>query len=766
MRRAKSYCFLFVVLAFVLFNACSNTRFLAQDQLLYTGRKKVTFIDSCTMKEAKPAKEVIAMVTSFAPNNSLFGNARVLPPIGLWVNNYMKPKKEGKKGNWFYRNLKKEPILVSQVNPEQRCRELESALFNIGFFHVQATFSLDTNAGNPRKAGISYAVIADHPFRINKIFTPSPKDSIDYFINGYLEKMDIAAGDVFNLERIKGEKQKIAAQLVEKGYYFLSAENIEFIADTSSAPFQINLRIGKVEDTPDYIFKKYTLHTITVNLTGLEGETTDTSGAQGAVFLNGIYFKGLRNYIKPEVVARCIQFKSGDIYTTTAHQGTIRKLNNYAVFKYVKLQFLLVDSNSQKLDLLIDLSPKDNVSLNLEGYLQSKSTGFAGPGIEVSVANGNVKREANRLQLKFSGGFEWQWGPNSTQNLGTNSYNAGVNASYAFPRLLTPFRLNNTDELITTKTITALGYEFVNNVQYYRMNAVNFSFTYQWKKRQKITYLFSPLKINMVNLIKTTAAFDTIVDSNPYVKKSFEEQSIFGMESAFIYDNTQRKGKGIYLQAIIGAAGNALGLLKAMGSGEQPYTLLGNVYSQFIKPSFDFRFYTRNTKQGFVFRYFAGAGFSYINSNVMPYVEQFYSGGSNSIRGFPARALGPGSYKPEESNGIIDQTGDIKQELNVEYRFSFTEMVLGALFVDVGNVWLLNEDKNRPGAEFHLNNFYDQLAVGTGAGLRFDFGFFVMRTDFGFPLRRTYKQNNSNWYADFKEVISDFRFNLAIGYPF
>ena len=164
-------------------------------------------------------------------------------------------------------------------------------------------------------------------------------------------------------------------------------------------------------------------------------------------------------------------------------------------------------------------------------------------------------------------------------------------------------------------------------------------------------------------------------------------------------------------------------------------------------------------------RFYAGTGVSYSNSTVMPYVEQFYSGGSNSLRGFTARSLGPGSYKPQEYNGIIDQTGDIKLEINAEYRFPLSELMQGAMFFESGNVWLFNTDENRPGAKFNYDTFVSQLAVGTGLGLRFDFDFFVLRTDFGFPLRYPYDDGSGNWNT-FNEMFSKLKFNIAIGYPF
>ncbi|HMT27836.1 MAG TPA: BamA/TamA family outer membrane protein [Bacteroidia bacterium] len=759
---------IFLATMTVLFlSACSNTKFLKDDQLLYTGLTKINFADKEHLKKVRSAETVIDAITFSKPNNALFGPRRVLPPIGLWTYNYLKPKKEGKKGGWMYRNMKKDPILISTVNPDLKCRQLETALFGLGFFHAKATHTIEIKKNNPRKAKIQYSIYVDEPFRINKIVKANPVDSVDIFLNTYIENLKIEPGDIFNLEIIQIEKQKMATQLIDMGYYFFGPNYLEFIADTSVTPFQIDLMIRKSKETPEYVVKKYSIDQIKVDFFDLTTDTISFSQRlNDSIFYDGISIIGSNNYLKPEAIRHCIQFDKGDLYSTARHQGTIKQLNNYAVFRNVKVQFVLSDTLNRKLNMLIEVSPKENVSVNLEGYVQAKSTGFAGPGIEASLAHGNIGRAANTLQLKLTGGFEWQLAKSSSEVLGANSYNAGVNTAFVFPKFVTPFKIKGENSLLSSKTICDLGFEFLNNVRYYRMTSFTAGLSYQWKKRQKITNIFSPVKVNMVNLLETTTEFDSIVESNIYVKKSFEEQTILGMQYTFIYDNTVKKSNGIYLQAIVGTSGNAVSLLNVSANENKPYKILGNVYSQFVKGSVDIRYYTKTSKKGLVFRLYSGMGYSYGNSTVMPYIEQFYSGGSTSIRAFTARSLGPGSYKPEGTNGIIDQTGDIKLEFNTEYRVPFSDMVHGAIFADVGNVWLLNKDEYRPGAEFKLNTFSEQLAFGSGFGLRFDFDFFVLRTDLGFPLRNTFKTDDSYWINNFSESMKEFRFNLAIGYPF
>jgi outer membrane protein assembly factor BamA len=259
-----------------------------------------------------------------------------------------------------------------------------------------------------------------------------------------------------------------------------------------------------------------------------------------------------------------------------------------------------------------------------------------------------------------------------------------------------------------------------------------------------------------------------VVNDNIYIRKSFEEQFIIGMRYGFTYDNTYNiRPNNIFWQAGVNTSGNLVDLLNGGGGGvnASPDKLLNNIYSQFIKLTSDLRYYRNGRNQSLVLRLYAGLGFPYRNSTVLPYVEQFFSGGAYSIRGFTARYLGPGSYY-EEKSGYIDQSGDIKLEGNMEYRFGLSKIVKGALFLETGNIWLINEDENRPGAKFGFDRFYRELAVGTGVGLRFDFSFFVLRTDFGFPLRNPYMTEGKNWLFGTGDIWSGMLFYLAIGYPF
>lgn len=755
------------ILAVLLLYACSNTRKLGSDQKLYTGLGKVEIINHAPGHDPAAAEKLCKEVTFYKPNGALFGSKRVLPPFGLWTYNYLKPKGKAKLSNWFYKTFSSDPVLISTVNPEQRCRKIESDLFGIGYFNSKARFTIDTNAKNHAKAKISYSIEINKAFTINKILYSTPAQLIDSIITGDQGNLTLRAGDNFNLETVKSEKRRIATMLVERGFYFFKPDYLQIIADTAATPGQMDLLIGRSPETPAYACQTYTLDHIMVKMTGVQADSIPKVVLPDTVYYDSICFTGLKDYLKPEVLAQTIQFRKGDLYAISKHQGSIMRMNNLGIFRFVKVRFGISDSTQQKLDMLIEVVPKDDVSLNFEGFVETKSSGFSGPGAEITLAHANLGRAANKLQLKLNGTFEWQWGTKTENNLGNNSYNLGIKSSFVFPRLVLPFEYRGQSKLMQTKTVISAGFEFLNNIKYYRMTSTNLGWGYQWKRTQKFTHVFYPFNLNMVNLLETTPEFDTIVNTNPYVKKSFEEQSIAGIKYDIIYDNSARSSNGTYVQLSMATSGNFIDMIKNHTSeSDRPYTVLGNVYSQFFKATLDMRYYTQTTKKGLAMRLYTGTGISYGNSSVMPYIEQYYTGGSNSIRAFVARSLGPGAYQPEESNGIIDQTGDIRIEGNIEYRVAISKTLLGAVFVDAGNVWLLNPDEYRPGAEFKFNTFMKQLAVGTGAGLRFDFDFFVLRTDFGVPLRTPYPGESGNWIKSVDDKRFGVLLNLAIGYPF
>jgi outer membrane protein assembly factor BamA len=455
---------------------------------------------------------------------------------------------------------------------------------------------------------------------------------------------------------------------------------------------------------------------------------------------------------------------------------------NLGVFKFVNIRLIDADSSGiSRLDPHIYLTPLPikNIRFELQGV--SKSNNLAGPVFNSSFRNRNLFGGAELFTLSGEVGFEMPVGGGQS---GTNSYEIGTRGELYLPKFLTPFRLENVSSLFVPKTRIVLGLSLLNRLQYYQLLSVDASFGYNWKESISKEHNFSLLSITLANLTNATQKFNDLLNTNPLLKKSFEQQFIIGQNYSFTYnDQLEKEHKNhIYFKGSIDLSGNLLQLVQSLfiqhkATPDTPYEIFGTAYSEYYKFDIDLRHYfnTIDQRASLATRLIAGIGVAYGNSAMLPYVKQFYIGGSNSVRAFGARALGPGSYRIPDSvasKSFFDQAGDIKLEANTEYRFPIISILKGALFVDAGNIWLLREDPRRPGGKFSGKTFLDEIAVGTGFGLRLDLSFFILRFDLAFPLRVPYLPQGERWvikkidFGDPSWRKNNLALNIAIGYPY
>ncbi len=351
-----------------------------------------------------------------------------------------------------------------------------------------------------------------------------------------------------------------------------------------------------------------------------------------------------------------------------------------------------------------------------------------------------------------------------------NSYEFGVNATLAFPRLLAPKFVKRSNRDINWTTLN-LGGQHPQSTAFFKLAEFNAGITYEWRGGRHSVNSFTPFKLTYNKLITTTHEFDSIMAQNSAVALSFQSQFIPQLSYTYTYDRffERERINGITFTATFTEAGNVFdGIWRACGvKGEKK--LFGTPFSQFVKGQAQLVYNRRLVKgsdQWFVSRILIGAAHAYGNSQEVPYSEQFYIGGANSIRAFTVRSIGPGSYRAPVSmrDGYFDQTGTFKLELNTEYRFPIISVLHGAVFVDAGNIWLLKNDPMRPGGALNGKTFFKDIALGTGIGLRVDIGMMVIRGDLGYGLHVPYDNGSSHYFnIPFKDA---FAFHLAIGYPF
>lgn len=414
------------------------------------------------------------------------------------------------------------------------------------------------------------------------------------------------------------------------------------------------------------------------------------------------------------------------------------------------------------------------IETEVEVDVSSKSNNLLGPGLTLGITNRNMFKRAETFSVRLTGSYEWQIGGNkeATGNSGLiNSYELGLSFNLSVPRLLVP-QFMKTKRDRREQTHFQIGSDLLNRHNYFRMISFWGSATYDFNSSFRNYHSIVPFKLNYTYLLQTSHAFDSVTMRNPAVAQSFRNQFIPSMSYTYTYDRaaTYRNPNRLFWQTSVTQAGNIIAGIQYLagnhkGEGKQ---ILNNRYSQFLKLTSELIGYkTVDTKNQLAVRVMGGIGYAYGNSRVMPYSEQFYIGGSNSIRAFHIRSIGPGSYHPVETKySYLDQTGDIKLEGNVEYRFEIYECFKGALFMDAGNIWLLKKDAQRPGGEFRLKGLPKQIALGTGLGLRYDFSYIVIRADLGIPLHAPYYTGRSQYYNITGSFWKSLVLNLAIGYPF
>ena len=488
-----------------------------------------------------------------------------------------------------------------------------------------------------------------------------------------------------------------------------------------------------------------------------------------------------KNTFKPRLFDRLVFFQKGEPYNRKDHNQSLNRMVNIGAFQDVRAEFLPVDSfKNNQLDLNIYLVPLKKNSLSFSVLGTSKSNNFVGSEVKVTQTTRNLFRGAEQLDVSVGGGFESQVKGTSQ---GKNSISLTVEGKLTFPRLIVPFYKPNSTNAFIPRTITSLSYQMINRGSEYTLHAIKGEYGYNFKENLYKEHNFNPISVNYVSTgFPSDTTRERLFRQNPLLRSTLESQFIVGSNYNFTYTNQMEDNRrnNTYFFGGIETAGNVWGLFTPKDEKGQR-SIFSKPLTQFIRVEADLRDYYKITRKLiWANRLNLGYGYAYGNSTSLPFVRQFFAGGSNDIRAFPARTLGPGTYKVPDTAIFADQGGDIKLMLNSELRFKIVSILYGALFVDVGNIWLRKEDlgvpgtddKGRPGSGFKLKNAFNELAVGTGAGLRVDASIFVIRLDVAFPLRKPYLPEGQRWvFNNIAFGNKDWRkqnliFNIGIGYPF
>ena len=745
---------------------CNVTKYIPENEKLYTGATLEINRDF-SVKGFKELNAELEGLLKPEPNSKILGMR-----IGLWSHYKVQKENPGFINRFIYKKIGEEPVYFSSVEMAKTQSLILNRLDNNGFFFSEVDAEAEEQA---KKASAIYTIDLAQPYQLGTYNYERDSLPIDRSIKKLLASTEIAEGDYFSLEMMKNERTRLDEGLKNEGFYNFNPDFLIFEADTNQydkKKFDLFLRLK--QNAPEKGIVPYEIKSIQVypNYSSDEyGSGTDTTTIENIDFIqNGLSFK-------PDLLHQYILIEKDSLFNAKDTKLTSSRLTGIGNYRFVNLRYLETDTTIHDgkgaLNANIYLTPLEKRSLRAEIQGVSKSNNFAGPALLLNYRNRNLFYGGETFSLTGQIGYESQIASGDRENL--SAFEVGLKGDLIFPRVVFPIAIKERFAYSVPKTKISLGTEYQDRRGYYRLNTVSASYGYFWNANRFVYHEITPIALNFVDLSRTSTEFDEILDSNPFLKQSFEHQFIAGLTYSFAFNKLMDKYRehSIYFGANLDLAGGGIRLLNNVLSSENQNTFLGFNYAQYNKGDIDFRYYWRFTEEKLLaFRLFGGIGLPYGNSVSLPFAKQFFSGGPNSIRAFSIRSLGPGSYSPatESTSNYFDQAGDIRLEGNLEFRFPIVPYLKGAAFVDTGNVWLVNENEALPGGKFE-QDWYRELAVGAGIGLRVDIEFFVIRFDLATPLRSPFLPEGERWAKEFKLGDSEWRgdnlvFNFAIGYPF
>ncbi|WP_319592282.1 BamA/TamA family outer membrane protein [uncultured Draconibacterium sp.] len=764
------------VLSAMLLASCSQTRFVPEQEYLL--QKVELEIDNQDVSKEE-AKSVLRQKENY----------KILGFIKFYLMLYNMSSKK-KSDDWLKR-IGEAPQLYDKVMADRSAEQLERYMGQRGYYQAQINQDVQFNE-KKKKAKLKFSVESGEQYKIRKVnyHFETPELQAIFFNDSVNYRM--RSGTPFDIYELEKQQKRIVNLYQNNGYYYFSNNQVRYLADTTlyNKEVVLDLFIGETQTSQvdsTKLLQPYYLNKFYYSV--MPGNTPVTAGREHAFNFsdtlfwdNSILYANDKISYPPELFIRTNQMQSGGLYNVSEVENTFNALNRLRQFRFVDIQFeeTYPGQDTNLLDCNIRLAPlnKQSTSFDIEGTNTSGNLGVAG---NIYYQHRNLFKGAEVFQVRLKGATERL---HRTVNDGTEAFNTrefGVESSLMVPKLLGPGKYIKSFGRYLPKTVFTAGYNYQRRPEYTR-TITNFKFGYDWKTSQNYQHIWNFLDVNVVRLYEFDAGFINSI-RDLYIKSSFTDHLIFAMNYSLIFNNQRLASNKRYTFARLNieSSGNLLyGLSELMGRDitvdqdsvtnetSEYYKLFNIRFAEYVKADIELRRAIRIDRYNSVVgRVFAGVGMPYGNSRVLPFEKQYFAGGANGIRAWQVRSLGPGTYKPEDENAYPNQSSDIKLEANIEYRYRLLGSLEGALFIDAGNIWAINNNDNREGAVFKINKFYRQFAVGTGTGFRFDLSYFILRADIGMKLRDPAAIKGERWIIGNRGMKgNDFTFSFAIGYPF
>lgn len=653
---------------------------------------------------------------------------------------------------WINRTLRKigeEPVVYDTLQAQLSCNDLKLALQNMGYMNAEV--DLTTRAKGKRLTAI-YTLHPGTPFFINSVRYDIQDSVIARMLNlDNPDRQELKAGDPFTVTRLEEERKRITRVLMDSGYYRFHKDFIQYGADSTAGQNQINLMLHLLpyrpnSGAPETLHPRYSIRNVTFS-------SNDSA----------------KIHLRPRVLRRSTLIKEGDLFSATQLQRTYANFARMQAVRYTNIRFTEApDTTLLDCDINISTNKPSSISFQPEG---TNTAGDLGAAASVTYENRNLFRGSELLSIQLRAAYEAITGLEGYQNKDYQEY--GVETKLTFPRFVAPLLSRSFRRRSIATSELSLNWNLQNRPEFHR-RVFSTAWRYHWNEpRHHISYRYDFFDINYVYMPWISSRFkadylDNVTSRNAILRYNYEDLFILKMGFGLAFNDGENA-----LKVNVESAGNMLHAVSKMfrlpQNADGKYTLVNIAYAQYVKFDVDFtRLFQFDERNSLAFHVGLGVAYPYGNSTILPFEKRYFSGGANSVRGWRVRELGPGTFKGTDGRiDFINQTGDMKLDMNLEYRTFLGWKLHGAVFVDAGNIWTLRNYADQPGGQFRFNSFYRQIALAYGLGLRLNFDYFILRFDLGMkavnPAYETSREHYPLLYPNFKR---DFAFHFAVGLPF
>lgn len=777
-----------VIAALSLLTGCSSTKYVPDNQYLLD--KVVITSDDKDFKEAD-----LRDYLHQRPNFKAFG----LIKWQLYLYNWS-GKNDKSWVNKQLRRMGEAPVVLDTMLVEQSADELERFLVNKGYIHADVTTRIDTL--RHKKAVVTYMLHPNTPYRIRNYQTAISDPVIDSIAHippkkrNWLSNMFkpsnedyvslVKEGNPFDRDLLDLERSRVTKLVRREGYYAFNKDHLAYMADSAFNQNAVDLemylkpyrRLKEDGSVKEEAHRPYYINKVTVvaDYDPLKSELENLMSLRDTMKAGDIYVVyANRRFIRPSALARSVYLAPGKQYDESNVEQTYSSFARLRALKNINIRFREFEENdSLKLDCSILAAPTklQGFGVELEGTHSAGDLGFAS---SVNYQHRNLFRRSETFSFKVRGAYEALG--SSKSSIDGNYWEFGAETGLMFPRFVFPFVSESFKRRMKATTEFKIGYSFQTRPEYQR-TILSGGWSYIWQDRlnTQSRHVFKLVDIDYVHLPKIDKAFaDSLPESTR--QYNFTDQFVLGIGYTYTFNNyvPQNKNRNTHsLRVSVEMAGNLLyGFSKVLGAHKNDkgsYSLFGIPYAQFTKVDVDFsKNIALDAKNRVAYRIGVGVGYPYGNMTKLPFERSYFSGGANSVRGWSVRSLGPGSMELEYARSFADQVGDIRLDMNLEYRTKLFWKFEMAAYVDAGNIWTFHEDASHPKANFDFSRFYKEIAFSYGLGLRADFNFFVLRFDTGMKAYDPQQRGGKKWAIknpNFNSRTGNFAWHFAVGYPF